>query len=136
MASNLSKRLDKLERLVRERLTPPPLGLWMQDPERDRNEFLDELVANRRLAESDRGRVLVIRWWTEAEYEEAERRAQADINWEGISGGQWDDEPPKPKLLTYQPEPKSHEPTEEQLARWKEHERRINPPKLPDLGMI
>jgi hypothetical protein len=46
-----------------------PIGFFMEDPETNPEQFIDELVAAGRVAEKDRARVLLVRWLTKAESE-------------------------------------------------------------------
>jgi hypothetical protein len=70
-------RTAKLERLVRERFTLPPLGILMRDPEQDPDQFLDSL----NLEPADRERAFVIRWQTEAEAGDWEKRRREAEAW-------------------------------------------------------
>jgi predicted Rossmann-fold nucleotide-binding protein len=50
-----------------------PIVFFMEDAERDPDQFLDELVAQGKLAEEDRDRVLIVRHMTAAEAADAVR---------------------------------------------------------------
>ena len=77
---NLEKRLALLEEAIAAR-SNPTLGVVMPDPEMAPEVFLDGLIADGKLAAADRHRVLVVRFWTEHEAEQARVRAEEDAQY-------------------------------------------------------
>ena len=65
-AANLRRRVEALEEMAASRAGPAPT-FFMTDPERDPEEFIDQLVADGRLAHRDRSHVRLVRWRTAAE---------------------------------------------------------------------
>lgn len=115
MASNFAKRLDKLERLIKERLTLPPVVFFQPDPEIETEVFLDGS-----------------RWQTEAEADELVRNDAEGAWWARPKVSQ-----PTPPLALPAPEkvsrdakstpnvPVRYVETDEHHARWAEHLERI-----------
>ena len=66
MASNLNKRLDKLERLLQKLGDREAAWFWLNEGE-DPEARLDQLIADGRLALIDRPAARLIRWRTEEE---------------------------------------------------------------------
>jgi hypothetical protein len=128
MASNFAKRLDKLERLIKERLTLPPVVFFQPDPEIETEVFLDGFG----LPEVDRDRAFVVRWQTEAEADELVRNDAEGAWWARPKVSQ-----PTPPLALPAPEkvsrdakstpnlPVRYVETDEHHARWAEHLERI-----------
>ncbi len=77
---NLEKRLSALEEVLAAR-NGLRLGIFMPDPEQDPEQFLDEMISAGRLDPADRHRVLVVRFWSQLEAEQARGRAEQDAQY-------------------------------------------------------
>jgi hypothetical protein len=86
MASNLAKRLARLEELLAARLNTPVALLWLGEGQ-DPGALTDELVASGQIGAADRPRVRFVRWQTEAESAKAEIWRADDEKKTGLEPG-------------------------------------------------
>jgi hypothetical protein len=65
MARSIASRLDKLEALAAEMFAAAVAVFWLEDPERDPDEYINELIASGKCSPDDD--VRLVRWRSEAE---------------------------------------------------------------------